>query len=42
MDNTFDRTFEIPVDAKAIGIGYIGHTRSGNRATGWVFQHSPF
>ena len=42
IDNTFDRTFEIPVDAKAISIGYIGHTRRGNKGTGWVFQHSPF
>lgn len=42
MDNTFDRTFEIPIGAKAIGIGYIGHTHRGNKGTGWVFQHSPF
>lgn len=42
MDNTFDRTFDIPVDAKAFSIGYIGHTPSGKRGKSWVFRYSPF
>jgi hypothetical protein len=42
MDNTFQREFDIPAEAKAFSIGYMGQTRQNASGSGWVFQYSPF
>jgi hypothetical protein len=42
MDNTFQREFDIPAEAKAFSIGYTGQTRENANKGAWVFQYSPF